>query len=65
MSKIASNEVTQRKVVRIIGLFPKDDFKGEYMNSQHIVVLALLRCLMKITEHRDRLKLIYTIILTR
>ena len=37
MSETAANEVTQREMIRIIGLFRKNGFKGEYESFQHVV----------------------------
>ncbi len=37
MSETAANEVTQREMIRIIGLFRKNGFKGEYVSFQHVV----------------------------
>ncbi|MFB9768776.1 hypothetical protein [Lactiplantibacillus modestisalitolerans] len=34
--KVAANEVTQREMIRIIGLFRKNGFKGEYLSFQHV-----------------------------
>ncbi|MBO2714295.1 hypothetical protein DW673_09865 [Lactiplantibacillus plantarum] len=33
----ATNEVTQREMVRIISQFRKQGFKGNYINFQHVV----------------------------
>ncbi|AYJ39781.1 MULTISPECIES: hypothetical protein [Lactiplantibacillus] len=33
----ATNEVTQREMVRIINQFRKQGFKGTYVNFQHVV----------------------------
>lgn len=35
--KAAANEVTQREMIRIIGLFRKQGFKGNYLSFQHVV----------------------------
>ncbi|BDZ32026.1 hypothetical protein RA086_12350 [Lactiplantibacillus sp. WILCCON 0030] len=32
-----ANEVTQREMVKLIGLFRKNGFKGEYVSFQHVV----------------------------
>ena len=32
-----ATEVTQREMIRIIGLFRKQGFKGNYLSFQHVV----------------------------
>ena len=32
-----ANDVTQREMVKLIGLFRKNSFKGEYVSFQHVV----------------------------
>mgnify|MGYP003361740833 FL=1 len=32
-----ANDVTQREMVKLIGLFRKNGFKGEYVSFQHVV----------------------------
>lgn len=34
--KVAADEVTQREMIRIIGLFRKQGFKGNYLSFQHV-----------------------------
>ncbi|AJO75238.1 hypothetical protein ACPZ2A_12630 [Lactiplantibacillus plantarum] len=36
MSESVANEVTQREMIRLIGLFRKNGFKGEYVSFQHV-----------------------------
>lgn len=37
MMSEATNEVTQREMIRIISQFRKQGFKGNYINFQHVV----------------------------
>ena len=36
MSESVASEVTQREMIRLIGLFRKNGFKGEYVSFQHV-----------------------------